>query len=106
MLAVGVVTGSVAAFVAIWGLLRILERFSSWPFVVYRGLIGLLLLAGAVQPDASRTRTRLSESTPPQQLCGGGSEVPPPAIHFSSFAYASAGAKERNLFRSVGELNG
>ncbi len=47
VLAVGVITGSVAAFFAIWGLLRILENFSSWPFVVYRGLIGLLLIVGA-----------------------------------------------------------
>ncbi len=47
VLAVGLATGSVAAFFAIWGLLRILEQFSSWPFVVYRGLIGLLLLVGA-----------------------------------------------------------
>ncbi len=47
VLAVGLATGSVAAFFAIWGLLRILEKFSSWPFVVYRGLIGLLLLVGA-----------------------------------------------------------
>ncbi len=106
VLAVGLVTGSVAAFVAIWGLLRILERFSSWPFVIYRGLIGLLLLAGAVQPDASRAGIRPSESTPPQQLCGGGSEVPPTAIYFSGFAHATAGAKERNLYRSAGELNG
>ena len=35
------------ALFAIWGLLRILEQFSSWPFVIYRGLIGLLLLVGA-----------------------------------------------------------
>ena len=47
VLAVGLATGSVAAFFAIWGLLRILEQFSSWPFVIYRGLIGLLLLVGA-----------------------------------------------------------
>ena len=31
------------AFVAIWGLLRILERFSAWPFVAYRGLMGIFL---------------------------------------------------------------
>lgn len=55
VLAVGLITGSCAAFVAIWGLLRILETFSSWPFVVYRGLIGLLLLDGAISPDAGRT---------------------------------------------------
>ncbi len=66
VLAVGLITGSIAAFVAIWGLLRILEKFSSWPFVIYRGLIGLLLLGGAISPDASRAGIRLSEKTPPQ----------------------------------------
>jgi undecaprenyl-diphosphatase len=47
VLAVGLVVASVSAFVAIWGLMRILERFSAWPFVVYRGLLGVALLAGA-----------------------------------------------------------
>ena len=42
----GLVVASISAFVAIWGLMRILERFSSWPFVVYRFLIGVVLLAG------------------------------------------------------------
>jgi len=37
---------SLSAFVAIWGLLRILERFSAWPFAVYRALLGAVLLAG------------------------------------------------------------
>jgi undecaprenyl-diphosphatase len=41
----GLVIASISAFAAIWGLLRILERFSAWPFVVYRGLMGLFLLA-------------------------------------------------------------
>ena len=39
--------GSISAFVAIALLLRILERFSTWPFVIYRALIGGLLLYGA-----------------------------------------------------------
>ncbi len=47
ILAVGLVVASISAFVAIWGLLRILERFSAWPFVVYRALIGVVLLIGA-----------------------------------------------------------
>jgi undecaprenyl-diphosphatase len=47
VLAVGLVVASISAFVAIWGLMRILERFSAWPFVVYRGLIGAVILAGA-----------------------------------------------------------
>jgi undecaprenyl-diphosphatase len=47
VLAVGLVVASISAFVAIWGLMRILERFSAWPFVVYRGLLGVVILAGA-----------------------------------------------------------
>ena len=43
----GLVIASISAFFAIWGLLRILEKFSSWPFVVYRFLIGVFLI-GAV----------------------------------------------------------
>jgi len=46
VLAVGLVVASLAAFVAIWGLLRILERFSAWPFVAYRAFIGAVLLVG------------------------------------------------------------
>ena len=47
VLAVGLVVASISAFVAIWGLMRILERFSAWPFVIYRGLLGAVILAGA-----------------------------------------------------------
>ena len=47
ILAVGLVVASLSAFVAIWALLRILERFSSWPFVVYRGVIGVFLLVAS-----------------------------------------------------------
>jgi len=46
VLAVGLVVASLSAFVAIWGLLRILERFSAWPFAAYRALIGAVLLTG------------------------------------------------------------
>ena len=46
VLGVGLLVASVLAFVAIWGLLRILERFSAWPFAVYRALIGVVLLIG------------------------------------------------------------
>jgi len=46
VLAVGLVVASLAAFVAIWGLLRILERFSTWPFAAYRAFIGAVLLVG------------------------------------------------------------
>jgi undecaprenyl-diphosphatase len=40
------VVASISAFVAIWSLMRILERFSAWPFVFYRAFIGVVLLAG------------------------------------------------------------
>lgn len=46
VLAVGLLVASISAFFAIWGLMRVLERFSAWPFVIYRGLIGVVLLAG------------------------------------------------------------
>ena len=46
VLAAGLIIASLSAFVTIWGLLRILERFSAWPFAVYRALIGAVLLAG------------------------------------------------------------
>ncbi|GAC1334530.1 MAG: undecaprenyl-diphosphate phosphatase [Beijerinckiaceae bacterium] len=48
VLAVGLVVASISAFVAIWGLLRILENFSAWPFVIYRALIGIVLLVGVM----------------------------------------------------------
>ncbi len=44
VLAVGLVVASISAFIAIWGLLRILERFSSWPFAIYRVALGIFLL--------------------------------------------------------------
>jgi undecaprenyl-diphosphatase len=42
----GLLVASLSAFVAIWSLMHLLERFSAWPFVVYRGLMGVLLLVG------------------------------------------------------------
>ncbi|ALN74639.1 undecaprenyl-diphosphatase UppP [Aureimonas sp. AU20] len=47
VLGVGLVTASLSAFVAIWSLMRIMERFSAWPFVYYRLALGLFLLASA-----------------------------------------------------------
>lgn len=44
VLLVGLVVASVAAFIAIWGLMRVLERFSVWPFVIYRAALGAVLL--------------------------------------------------------------
>jgi undecaprenyl-diphosphatase len=46
ILGVGIVVASISAFFAIWGLMRILERFSSWPFVVYRFVLGVTIVAG------------------------------------------------------------
>jgi undecaprenyl-diphosphatase len=43
ILGFGLLIASISAFAAIWGLLRILERFSAWPFVAYRGLMGIFL---------------------------------------------------------------
>jgi undecaprenyl-diphosphatase len=48
VLIVGLVVASVSAFFAIWSLMRVLERFSSWPFVVYRFALGVLILAGVM----------------------------------------------------------
>jgi len=48
VLAVGLGVASVSAFFAIWGLMRVLERFSSWPFVVYRFGLGVIILTGAM----------------------------------------------------------
>ncbi len=47
ILAVGLVVGALSSIAAIWGLMRFLERFSTWPFVIYRAALGVLLLAGA-----------------------------------------------------------
>jgi len=44
VLGFGLVIASISAFAAIWGLLRILERFSAWPFVFYRIFLGIVLL--------------------------------------------------------------
>jgi undecaprenyl-diphosphatase len=46
VLAVGLVIASISAFVAIWTLMRVLERYSAWPFVIYRAVLGVILLAG------------------------------------------------------------
>src|SRR3984893_14581175 len=46
ILGVGLVVASVSAFVAIWALMRVLDRYSAWPFVAYRGLLGVVLLGG------------------------------------------------------------
>jgi undecaprenyl-diphosphatase len=43
ILGFGLLIASLSAFAAIWGLLRILERFSAWPFAFYRALMGIFL---------------------------------------------------------------
>ena len=43
-LLLGLVVGSVSAFVAIWALMKFLEKFSTWLFVAYRALLGCFLL--------------------------------------------------------------
>lgn len=44
LLLFGLVVASVSAFCAIWGLMKFLERFSTWPFIVYRAALGVFLL--------------------------------------------------------------
>jgi len=44
LLLFGLVVASVSAFCAIWGLMKFLERFSTWPFIVYRAVLGVFLL--------------------------------------------------------------
>jgi undecaprenyl-diphosphatase len=34
VLLVGLIVASVSAFFAIWGLMRVLQKFSTWPFVI------------------------------------------------------------------------
>jgi len=46
VLALGLLVASICAFFAIWGLMHFLERFSTWPFVAYRFLLGVVILAG------------------------------------------------------------
>lgn len=46
LLLVGLLVASLSAFAAIWGLMRFLERFSTWPFIIYRALLGIFLLIG------------------------------------------------------------
>jgi undecaprenyl-diphosphatase len=47
VLAVGLIVASISAFFAIWGLMRFLERSSTWPLVIYRAAFGLIVMAGA-----------------------------------------------------------
>jgi undecaprenyl-diphosphatase len=49
VLSLGIVVASVSAFFAIWGLLRLLRQFSTWPFVIYRFVLGVVILLGAAR---------------------------------------------------------
>lgn len=44
VLGVGLSTASLSSFAGIWLLMHILERWSAWPFVIYRAALGVLLL--------------------------------------------------------------
>jgi undecaprenyl-diphosphatase len=48
ILMTGLAVASLSAFAAIWGLMRYLERFSTWPFVMYRALLGMVLIYGGI----------------------------------------------------------
>ena len=41
VLLLGLIVASISAFLAIWGLMRILEQFSTWPFVAYHSCSAL-----------------------------------------------------------------
>ncbi len=44
-LMVGLLVASISAFLAIWGLMNFLEKFSTWPFAIYRAGLGIFLIA-------------------------------------------------------------
>lgn len=44
-LAVGFVASAVSGFVAIWGLMKIIQKWSFMPFVLYRVVVGILIVA-------------------------------------------------------------
>ena len=44
VLGVGLATASASAFLGLWLLMRILERWSAWPFAIYRVVLGVILL--------------------------------------------------------------
>ncbi|THD63627.1 undecaprenyl-diphosphate phosphatase [Phenylobacterium sp.] len=46
VLALGIAVAALSSFVTIWSLMRFLERFSAWPFVAYRALLGVVILGG------------------------------------------------------------
>ena len=49
ILLVGLISGTISSFAAIYGLLRYLEKQSTWIFVWYRLAMGLFLNVGSLQ---------------------------------------------------------
>ncbi|HLW48061.1 MAG TPA: undecaprenyl-diphosphate phosphatase [bacterium] len=49
LLLLGLVSGSAAAYAALWALVRYLRNHTSWVFAWYRVLLGVLLLVGAAR---------------------------------------------------------
>ena len=45
----GLLIASISAFFAIWGLMKFLERFSTWPFIVYRAVLGVFLMVAVAE---------------------------------------------------------
>jgi len=67
VLAVDLACGSFASFAAIWGLMRFLERVSTWPFVLYRVALGTVVLWQTTAPERDhhgRTRRACPRAVP------------------------------------------
>ena len=47
VLGIGLVVSSLSAYLAIWWLMRFLQKFSTWPLVIYRAMFGLVMIVGA-----------------------------------------------------------
>lgn len=47
VLGVGLVVSSASSYLAIWWLMRFLQKFSTWPLIAYRAAFGFVLVAGA-----------------------------------------------------------
>jgi undecaprenyl-diphosphatase len=44
ILVVGFLSAALSGFLAIWGLMKLIQKYSFTPFVVYRLLVGILIL--------------------------------------------------------------
>lgn len=58
VLELNLVVASVSAIAAIWALMHVLERFSAWPFVIYRGMLGVFSCAMDLFLQLRGPRTR------------------------------------------------